>query len=451
MNAMSKDGYFPLQKYDADHKLVDVFELSREQKDNLARITNIAERQGRRDGREYIEWANEDIKAKAAASSGKLWTDSDTWDEAIIPPRPWLARGKLLRGSVTILSGAGGVSKSSLAVAWAVSLAFGQTLGRFIPECQGTTLLLNAEDDRDEQRRRLSATLRAFGKSTADPGLSRIIRAGVEGVSTLIQKDKEGKFTSSPAMVAIEELVRQRKPDLIVFDPLVELHDADENDNSSLREVIARFRELARQSNAAVLLIHHSRKGSGASPGDPDTARGASSIIGAARVVVTLTGMQQHEAAQFGLSGAAACHYFRADVGKSNYAPLHGGEWFERQAFDLANGDSVAAPVPWQPPQDAAGVETIDAIVAGIGQASPTGEPWSPQLTRGNMRSVINLFIEHGVTTKAGQQKLLVDLTSRHGVVSRLFQDGNRNTVKGLRTAGGMPAAAWKEGDDAGE
>src|SRR4051812_38624471 len=54
-----------------------------------------------------------------------LWYEDGAWDESQIPFRPWLAIGYLLRGSVTAVVGPGGVSKSSLMLAWAVHLALG--------------------------------------------------------------------------------------------------------------------------------------------------------------------------------------------------------------------------------------------------------------------------------------------------------------------------------------
>ena len=45
-----------------------------------------------------------------------VWVESDGWSEGAIPPRPWIARGYLLRGAVSVISGASSVSKSTLAV-----------------------------------------------------------------------------------------------------------------------------------------------------------------------------------------------------------------------------------------------------------------------------------------------------------------------------------------------
>ena len=47
------------------------------------------------------------------------------------------------------------------------------------------------------------------------------------------------------------------------------------------------------------MLVHHARKGSGQAAGDPDSLRGASSIVGAARIVLTVLTMDDEQAASW--------------------------------------------------------------------------------------------------------------------------------------------------------
>jgi hypothetical protein len=285
-------------------------------------------------------------------SPDPLWCDTDDWVEADIPKRPWIAPGRLLRGSVTLVTGPPSGMKSSLMLAWGISLALGIDVGRFHPAAPGISIVYNVEDDAPEQRRRLSAALRQFPGATPDDIRGKVIRTGPSGVGTLLTRDDAGRVHFTPAMARLERLIIQHKVDVLFVDPLSELHNSEENDNGALRAVIARFRELAVKHNIAVCILHHTRKGGAASPGDPETARGASAILGAVRIALTLLGMSEDDAKSFGLStdALARSHYVRLDDAKQNYAAVRDAEWFEKIAHLLENGELVPAAEPWGPP-----------------------------------------------------------------------------------------------------
>jgi AAA domain/Domain of unknown function (DUF6371)/Toprim-like len=116
-----------------------------------------------------------------------LWFDDDEWDEKDIPVRQWIAKGYALRGAVTVEAGPGGGGKSLLAIAHSISLALGRHYGRFEPVGPCKVMVYNVEDDREEQRRRLSATLRRFGAKPADIK-GKIVRVGPNQVGTLLAR-----------------------------------------------------------------------------------------------------------------------------------------------------------------------------------------------------------------------------------------------------------------------
>jgi len=150
----------------------------------------------------------------------------------------------------------------------------------------------------------------------------------------------------------MEELERhcmENQADLLVCDPLAELHDSEENDNTAMRQVVAAFRSLAQRLDMAVLILHHDRKGT-STPGDMDRVRGASSISGAVRVMLTLTTMTAEEAGTFGIQAEERRSYLRIDSAKSNYAPAQEAEWYKLTAIEIENGEIIAAALPWTPP-----------------------------------------------------------------------------------------------------
>ena len=378
-------------------------------------------------------------KEQAQAKGPPIWSDSDGWSEGAIPPRPWITRGYLLRGAVSVISGASSVSKSTLAVGYAVSLALHRPLNRFLPLMPCRVLTYNVEDDAAEQRRRFSAVLRQFDATPSDLA-GKVMRVGPNDVGTLIARDPDTRvLVLTAAMVELQRLIVEFKPHVLILDPLVELHTEEENDNTALRSIMAQFRTLATQHEMAVAIVHHARKGaSQAAPGDTDTLRGASSIVGAARIVVTVAGMTEDEGKAFGLGSDERRSFFRVDSGKSNYSRLHEAEWFERVEYELDNGDLVAAPVAWQPPQDAVSLDVRAAIEADIAIGSPAG-PWASKLSKDD-RSVRQLFTRHGITTLAGQHTLLAELHAA-GFETATYKRANRSTAQGLRTADGRPTA----------
>lgn len=306
-----------------------------------------------------------------------LWIDAAEWAEEAIPARPWLAPGYLMRGAVSALSGQGSGGKSSLVVRWTIALATGQAVGEFRPGKPSKVVNYNVEDDELEQRRRYSAALRASNQKPADVA-GQVIRCGPESIGTLFERHPDtGRIMPTAAMDALEALCKESGADVLVCDPLAELHNAEENDNTAMRAVIAAFRGLAKRLNIAVLLLHHDRKGNN-TPGDMDRLRGASAITGAVRVLLTLTSMSPEEAERFGIPPEERRRHFRIDGAKSNYAIAQEAEWWRLAGYPLANGEEVAACLPWSPPSIFDGLPMADcvAVLDALIARHPSGRPW---------------------------------------------------------------------------
>lgn len=106
------------------------------------------------------------------------------------------------------------------------------------------------------------------------------------------------------------------------------------------------YREIARQGNCSVLLVHHTSKPQQASSdgyaGNMNTARGASSLLGVARVVQTLYAMSPRDGEQFGIPEEERYRYVRLDDAKANLSLISASmKWFERMGITIGNGDEV--------------------------------------------------------------------------------------------------------------
>jgi len=380
-----------------------------------------------------------------AVPDDPLWHSDDAWSEAEIPRRAWVAPGYILRGSVTLVAGPGSAGKSMLFKAWSVASVLGATFHRFRPVAPLRVLSYNVEDDLHEERRRLSAALRGFGRVASDLGGNlRIV--GPNQIGTLIERDAQtGRVTLTDAMLCLTQHIQNFRPDIVFLDPLVELHSSEENDNTGLRAVIAQFRALAIRHNLGIVIAHHTRKGAIA-PGDPDIARGAGAIVGAARLVFTTCPMTDAEATELGMSPEARRHYFRLDGAKINYAPLLDAEWFERIPYPLDNGEDVAAIQPWNAPRDAVTADDIESIKSSVAKGF-NGDAYA--FRKGYPRSISNLCKLRGITTDAGI-KQITEAMRAAGYAERPFRDiANRNLVKGIRCPNGEPAHVnWVEDVD---
>jgi len=296
-----------------------------------------------------------------------LWRHKGGWSEADIPPRRWIVPRYLMRGSVSLIAGPGSAGKSSLIKAWMVALAFGQPFSRFQVTTPMKVLSYNVEDNLQEEQRRTSSTLRQFHRTSEEiPDTLQFI--GPTHIGVLVQRDAvTGFVVNQPAMDELIAILDEFRPDVLILDPLVELHTADENDNTGIRAVIATFRALAVQYDCAILIAHHVRKGT-LSPGEPDGIRGGGSIVGAVRSAFTLLPMTEEEAGRLNVDPKRRRWYFRLDDAKQNYAPIEDAEWFQRQVYTLGNDEEVVAAEPWQPPSPWDGLTwpMIDAILDRI-------------------------------------------------------------------------------------
>lgn len=71
-------------------------------------------------------------------------------------------------------------------------------------------------------------------------------------------------FLAEPQITQPSHVMSQSQPrplrKLVILDPLVRIHGADENASSAVAALLGYFRALQRKTGAAILLVHHARK-----------------------------------------------------------------------------------------------------------------------------------------------------------------------------------------------
>lgn len=161
-------------------------------------------------------------------------------------PLRWLLADLFLVGAAGILGGAPKTGKSFFALELAVAVASATpAAGRFAVPAPGPVLLCAAEDPPAVVVQRLAALAAAREQALATLPVEVIVEPGVR------LPDGLDRLAATVARV---------EPRLLVLDPLIRLHRADENSAAEMAVVLDGLRTLARATACAVLLVHHTRK-----------------------------------------------------------------------------------------------------------------------------------------------------------------------------------------------
>jgi len=186
---------------------------------------------------------------------------------SIGPQTQWLVEGLWSEQAVGILGGEPKCCKSFLALDVAVSVASGAACLRQFPvRRRGPVLLFPAEDSLAIVRQRLEGIAAAAQVSFASLPVEVITAPSL-------------RLDTPADRARLSDTVQQLRPILLILDPLIRLHRVDENDASQIAGLLSYLRELQRQFQLAVLLVHHARKDSHSSrPGQ--ALRGSSELHG---------------------------------------------------------------------------------------------------------------------------------------------------------------------------
>ncbi|NOR70353.1 MAG: AAA family ATPase [Methylomarinum sp.] len=260
-----------------------------------------------------------------------------------LPPIDYVLPG-LPRGKVGMLSAAGGVGKSY----WSLQAALQVAVGGFVDfdlagaefesgDATGSVLLVSLEDEADDVSRRLQTIInhweddkeqKEWLADIADNELFDIIALAGQGVSLIDNYAMPNGYIAS----ITEHAQKMHHCRLIIIDTLRRAHDADENDNGVMSKILRYFEKLAKDTNAAVLLLHHESKAAiGNADAGAGAMRGASAIVDNARWVMRMQRMTAIEAEARGiLDDNIRKQWIRVTNEKTNYGPEEAEKWLLR-------------------------------------------------------------------------------------------------------------------------
>ena len=229
--------------------------------------------------------------------------------ETCTAEQAWLVEALWNEQGVGIVGGEPKCGKTFLALHIAVAVAAGVPCLRRFTVRSGPVLLFAAEDAPHVLRQRLDGIAAASGTALAGLDLHVI------DVPSL-------RLDEPPHQKRLAETVERVRPRLLILDPLVRLHGADENAVREIAPILDRLRQLQRRCQTAVLLVHHARKNGGSRPGQ--ALRGSSELFAWADNVLVLRRRQQRILLASDHRAAANLHDLQLEIATPPEGPaLH--------------------------------------------------------------------------------------------------------------------------------
>jgi hypothetical protein len=371
-------------------------------------------------------------------------------DGSKLPRRPWIVPGLLMRRQVTLIVAPPGSGKSLLTLQLAMICSCGmERWSDWRPRGCYRTLIVNVEEDEDEMKRRLFGA--AVKMNIAQDRLSGVFLAQATSIVVAKADSRTKTVTATPILESIIQAILLAQIDIVVVDPFAETFAGDENSNSELKWAGVLWREVARRTNAAVVLVHHAKKYASHMAGDMDAGRGGGSLAGVARIVATLFTMTEEEAAAAELSKLDTPHdersrYIRFDDAKANLSLLiQGARWFEKETVGIGNAgdglpeDQVGVLVPWKP-KDAIARMTIaeanailDQLIAGCKDEDGRLTPFClTRRGRGSAKRWAGNVVQEVLQCDEATAKRLLDLWEKNDLISE-YQAVTLNSKGAMR------------------
>ena len=161
----------------------------------------------------------------------------------------WLVEDLWAERAVGIVGGEPKCCKSFLALDIAVAVASGTPcLRRFRVPRSGSVLLFAAEDALHVVRRRIQ-------------GIAATAHVSLSALDIFVITNPVVRLDLLGHQELLTHTVEMLSPKLLVLDPFVRLHRVDENAAADVAPLLGFLRQLERQYECSVLLVHHARKG----------------------------------------------------------------------------------------------------------------------------------------------------------------------------------------------
>ena len=210
--------------------------------------------------------------------------------------RAFVMEGYLKEGCMTLNAGEPGTAKTTWLAQKAYCFTGGHTFFGKKVIVPGNSVLITSEEEYNEMELRIRAIDQAYGGIKTGFTIDCI---GYDTNLKLVKYSRDGD-QKTKHFVELEQLIQERKYKFIGLDPLISFQSGafDENNNPQMDTFCKGYLvPLIREHNACLSVNHHTNKLSMITEGGIidnnalHAARGASALVGAARIVIALSPM----------------------------------------------------------------------------------------------------------------------------------------------------------------
>ena len=378
-------------------------------------------------------------------------TPFDVWDSATLPPRKWVYGRHYLRSFVSVLASAGGVGKTSMISVEALAICTGRALlGEEVCEpCK--VWVMNLEDPMEEMHRRFLAAMQHHGVKRDEVEGRLYLDAGRDFQAKFVTQTRDGVVINDALIEYMRERIVAEGIAVVIIDPWVGAIDINENDNTAMNKAVAAVRQIADETGAAIVLVHHIRKGNG-DEATVDSVRGAGSLIGAARAARVINKVSEDDMMRLGVQGEDARGIFRVDDGKANLAPPAAAAVYRKMVgVQIGNGEWVGVAEVFKMPDLFDGVTTRDTmrVQQAVGKAAQDDDPCRQSVQAKNwVGHTVGAVLGIDTQDKAGKGRVvaMVKKWLETDVLRVEMVEDKRNG----REAPCVVVGKWITGDEAG-
>lgn len=231
-------------------------------------------------------------------------------------------------GSVGMVVGPGGVGKTYLCLQIAASIAAGRSLigeSRLASDGKpAKVLLLLGEDSCNQLSNRLHSIRAAYGITEGEDARidDNLEIYSLQGYDMLLLRQDGNTLSETTFIARLKQLCTGKR--LAFIDPLIRLHESDENDNTAASRLMMILTSIADETGCAIVALHHSPKG------DKMGVRGASALTTSARWILSITGPTDEEIRRHSIPDEEVGLWMKCQSNKMNYGGIYDAMWFRR-------------------------------------------------------------------------------------------------------------------------